>query len=88
MALYCYMISLYAYSDSEFIPIFHEQKYSKDEFDNICQEIHKKIWTGKFHWNYINDFVKMAIEEYGFKRINILEYDCNNSKVDGYYLSG
>ena len=41
-ALYCYMVSFYNYSDSEFLPIFHEKKFTKEEFQKISTEIAKK----------------------------------------------
>ena len=42
-ALYCYMVSFYNYSDSEFLPIFHERKFTKKEFQDISNEIKQKI---------------------------------------------
>lgn len=84
MALYCYMISIYAYSDSEYKPIFHENKYSKKEFENICKQIQEKItshWSG---WDYQRQFIEIAISEFGFKDLNILEFDVNDRKVREY----
>lgn len=85
-ALYCYMVSFYNYSDSEFLPIFHEKKYTKTEFQTICNEIKEKIRKNednKWDWDYPNTFLKYA-EEYGFKDIDILEVETIGYKVTTY----
>ena len=85
-ALYCYMVSFYEYSDSEFIPIFHEQKYTKEEFQNICNEIKAKILKANenvWSWQYPSKFIEYA-EEYGFKEVPILEVDTIDFKVSTY----
>ena len=85
-ALYCYMVSFYNYSDSEFQPIFHEKKFTKEEFQTICNEIHKKIKkneNNKWTWDYPDTFIKYA-KEYGFHDIDVLEVDTINFKVTTY----
>ena len=85
-ALYCYMVSFYNYSDSEFLPIFHERKYTKKEFQDIAKEKKKKIKDNehkKWDWSYPSTFLKYA-KEYGFKDIDILEVDTINFKVTNY----
>ena len=34
-ALYCYMVSFYSYSGSEFLPIFHERKLLKKKVKTL-----------------------------------------------------
>ena len=84
--LYCYMVSFYNYSDSEFLPIFHEKKFTKEEFQRIATEIQKKIKdneTNKWTWSYPDTFLEYA-KEYGFKEIDVLEVDTTNFKVTTY----
>ena len=85
-ALYCYMVSFYNYSDSEFIPIFHEKKFTKEEFQKICIEISDKIQENeckKWRWEYPDTFAKYA-KEYGFQEIDVLEVDTISFKVTTY----
>lgn len=85
-ALYCYMVSFYNYSDSEFLPIFHEKKFTKEEFQKISTEIAKKIQDNehkKWRWDYPSTFLKYA-KEYGFQYINVLEVDTISFKVTTY----
>ena len=85
-ALYCYMVSFYNYSDSEFLPIFHERKFTKKEFQDIANEVKQKIKdneNNKWDWDYPSTFLKYA-KEYGFKDIDILEVDTINFKVATY----
>ena len=85
-ALYCYMVSFYEYSDSEFLPLFHEKKFTKEEFQEITNEIRKKIKNNennKWQWSYPATFIKYA-KEYGFKEVDILEVDTVSYKVTTY----
>lgn len=85
-ALYCYMVSFYNYSDSEFIPIFHEKKFTKKEFQEICNEIQMKINDNenkKWTWEYPSTFVEYA-KEYGFRDIDVFEVDTISFKVTTY----
>ena len=85
-ALYCYMVSFYNWSDSDFRPIFHEEKFTKEEFQEICNEIKKKIENNednKYEWGYPSTFMKYA-REYGFIDIDVLEVDTMNFKVRNY----
>lgn len=85
-ALYCYMVSFYNYSDSEFIPIFHEKKYTKEEFQKICNEIKAKILEAQenvWSWQYPDRFIEYA-KEYGFKEIDVLEVETIGFKVTTY----
>lgn len=85
-ALYCYMVSFYNYSDSEFLPIFHERKFTKKEFQDIVNEIKQKIKDhehSKWDWTYPDTFLEYA-KEYGFKDIDILEVDTISFRVTTY----
>ena len=85
-ALYCYMVSFYEYSDSEFWPMFHEKKFTKEEFQEIANEIRKKIKNNennKWQWSYPSTFIKYA-KEYGFQEVDILEVDTVSYKVSTY----
>ena len=80
------MVSFYNYSDSEFLPIFHERKFNKKEFQDIANQIQEKIKDNehnKWVWDYPNTFLKYA-KEYGFKDIDILEVDTLSFKVTRY----
>lgn len=86
MPLYCYMISYYEYSDSEFLPLFHEQKFTRKEFHEICNKIFKEIEDNedkKWKWCYPSEFLKYA-RQYGFRDIDIFECDTVNGKVKTY----
>lgn len=89
--MYIYMVSIYEYSDSEFTPIFHKEKYNEQEFKNICNEIISKIPKELTQSLAFNDsdlkreFIKIAIAEYGFQELDILEFNVSERNVD-YYL--
>ena len=91
MSLYMYMVSIYEYSDSEFTPIFHKEKYNEQEFKNICDEIISKIpeeLTQSLRFNDFDlkrEFIKIAIAEYGFQGLSILEFNVSERNVD-YYI--
>ena len=85
-ALYCYMVSFYNYSDSEFLPIFHEKKFTKEEFQKICTEIANKIHENeheKWRWDYPDTFLEYA-KEHGFQDIDVLEVNTISFKVTTY----
>ena len=80
------MVSFYNYSDSEFYPIFHEKKYTKKEFQEICNKIFKEIRENenrKWTWAYPSEFIRIA-KKYGFKDIDVLEVDTIDGKVKTY----
>ena len=86
-ALYCYMISYYNYSDSEFYPIFHEKKFTKQEFQDICNQIRNEITDNedrKWRWCYPDEFMRIATSKFGFKDIDVLECDAISYKVTSY----
>ena len=89
--MYIYMVSIYEYSDSEFTPIFHKEEYNEQEFKNICNEIISKIPKELTQSLAFNDsdlkreFIKIAIAEYGFQELDILEFNVSEKNVD-YYL--
>ena len=85
-ALYCYMVSFYEYSDSSFQPIFHTKKYTKEEFQKICDEIKDKIRKAQenvWSWQYPDRFIEYA-KEYGFQEVPILEVETIDFKVRTY----
>lgn len=85
-ALYCYMVSFYDWSSSEFAPIFHEKKFTEEEFQEICNEIKLKVESNednKYDWEYPSTFLKYA-KEYGFRDIDVLEVVTENFKVRTY----
>ena len=87
MALYCYMLSFYDYSDSEFLLVFHEKKFTKEEFQEICNKVTKIIEENenkKWKWNYPSEYLKVLIHEFGFQDVDILECDTINGKVTTY----
>ena len=85
-ALYCYMVSFYNYSDSEFLPIFHEKRFTKQEFQEICNEIKKKMrenQENQWAWAYPDTFLRYA-KEYGFREVDVLEVETIDYKVTSY----
>ena len=84
MALYIYMISIYEYGDSEFTPIFHKEKYNIEEFTCICNEIKNKITTDLDEFDFKREFIKIAINEYGFQELNVLEFNVSEMNVNHY----
>ena len=83
MSLYAYMVVEYDYSDSTYDVLFHEKKYTKEEFQKICNEAREKaeIIIDRHYWGFMQEFERILKEEYGFKEIDILEYDTNDKKV-------
>ena len=69
------------------LPIFHENKYTHEEFDKICQEAKEKAKNPR---DYINTkeysiyvLYHVLIEEYGFKGLNdkVLSFNLNDCKT-------
>ena len=83
--LYVYMISIYEYSDSEFTPLFNKKKYSEQEFTSICNEIKNRITDNLDDFDFKREFIKIAVNEYGFQELDILEFNVSERNVD-YYL--
>ena len=87
MALYCYMLSFYNYSDSEFVPVFHEKKFTKEEFQEICNKAFEQIRENekkKWRWSYPDKLLKVLTEDFGFQDVDILECDTIHGKVTTY----
>ena len=96
MALYCYIVETGYYEDKEANILGHENKYSHEEFDNICIEITEKygdVEEVEYFSNYdkcdveeikynidANDLIKYLVDEYGFIELNIPVNDGVNSK--------
>ena len=69
------------------LPVFHEKKYSMEEFDKICQEVREKSiklnpYTDTIEYT-IYDLFHTLIEEYGFKSLNdkVLSFNVNENMV-------
>lgn len=80
------MANFYCHSDVEFLPVFrllsHEEKFTREEFQKICNEIKSKVMENEHNgcgWDCPDVFLKYA-EEYGFKSVDILEI----AKIDWY----
>ena len=81
MSLYCYMITCFDYSDTEVALLFHEQRYSKKEFQDICHQISKLTTYDVFNFEYLSDFINIATTQFGFKQINYNSYDILSKEV-------
>lgn len=84
MALYMYMISVYQWDDSVFTPLFHEKKYTSEEFKDICNGIKNEIDNELDELTFQEEFIKIAINEYGFKKLNVLEFNISNMTIELY----
>lgn len=84
MALYMYMISVDQWEDSEFTPIFHKEKYNAEEFTSICNGIKNEIDNELDELTFQEEFIKIAINEYGFKKLNVLEFNISNMTIELY----
>ncbi|WP_298523580.1 hypothetical protein [uncultured Methanobrevibacter sp.] len=85
--MYCYILTHWNYEDSMLLPVFHEKKYSMEEFDKICQEAREKSirlnpYTDTIECT-IYDLYHALIEEYGFKSLNdkVLSFNVNENMV-------
>ena len=84
MALYMYMISVDQWEDSVFTPLFHEKKYTSEEFKDICNGIKNEIDNELDELTFQEEFIKIAIKEYGFKKLNVLEFNISNMTIELY----
>lgn len=87
MPLYCYNIITGEYDDIEYHTLGHENRYSQEEFGNICLEIMEKHGkkehdeghvpaTLQYYNNYVYrmdawKLLKYLVNEYGFIELNI-----------------
>ena len=96
MALYCYIVETGYYEDRTANILGHKEKYTQDEFDNICIKITEKygnVEEVEYFSNYdktdveairykieAHDLIKHLVNEYGFIELNIPVNDGVNSK--------
>lgn len=85
--MYCYILTYWNYEDSMLLPIFHENKYSLEEFDKICQDAKEKAkslhdYDTKEYSIYA--LYHVLIEEYGFKSLNdkVLSFNINDNQTN------
>lgn len=96
MALYCYIVETGYYEDRTANILGHTEKYSHEEFDNICIEITKKygdVEEVEYFSSYdksnveeikykieAHELIKHLVNEYGFIELNIPVNDGYNSR--------
>ena len=96
MALYCYIVETGYYEDKEANILGHENKYSPEEFDNICIEITEKygdVEEVEYFSSYDkcdveeikykiegHDLIKYLVAEYGFIELDVPVNDGCNSR--------
>ena len=96
MALYCYIVETGYYEDKEANILGHKEKYTQDEFDDICIKITEKygnVEEVEYFSNYdkcdveeikykidANDLIKYLVAEYGFIELDVPVNDGYNSK--------
>ena len=86
--MYCYVLTYWCYEDSMLLPIFHEDKYSIEEFEGICQKANEKAkMTNPYTDNKestIYDVYHILIDEYGFESLDdkVLSFNLNDSKAN------
>ena len=66
MALYCYIVETGYYEDREANILGHKEKYSDEEFDNICIEITEKYGDVE-EVEYFSSYDKCDVEEIRYK---------------------
>ena len=87
MNMYCYILTYWDYEDSMLLPIFHENKYSVEEFDKICQQAKEKAKSPRDYNNRkeysIYELYHVLIDEYGFKSLNnkVMSFNLNDCKT-------
>ena len=81
MSLYCYVVHLFNWDGAAIQLLFHEKKYSRDEFYDICRQIDNIVGLEGDEYLDLEDFIDIAKKEFGFKRLEIYQYDILDSKV-------
>ena len=75
MALYCYIVETGEYSSRESHILGHENKYSPDEFDDLCIEITKKYGDVKEKEDFdISDLTDVKKNIYTINPYSLIEY--------------
>lgn len=96
MPLYCYIVETGMYEDKEANILGHTNKYSQEEFDNLCIEITEKYgdveeieYTVQATLEHVeeirykidsNELIKYLVTEYGFVELEIPVNDGVNSR--------
>ena len=96
MALYCYIIETGMYEGKEVTVLGHQNKYSQEEFDNICIELTEKygdVEEIEYFSSYDKSDVKqitynidsyrlirLLIRDYGFVELDVPVNDGVNSR--------
>ena len=95
---YVYELDAFAYSDFETHVLIHEKKFNKTEFRKMIeisrQKAKKKYKSYKGKWvsrmeYYPTDLIRILIEDYGFKKPEILIADvgCHYDDIIHFYKS-
>ena len=85
--MYCYILTYWNYEDSMLLPIFSENNYSMEEFNQICQEAKeksKKLNSLSYEDEYsIYGLYHTLIDEYSFKSLDdkVLSFNINDEKT-------
>lgn len=84
------MVNYYEWESSEFIPIFHEKKFTEDEFLELCKTAYEKVkfttssWIPGKYMAYASDVAKWLVENKGFTFLNdsLLTFVTNDCKIE------
>ena len=87
MPLYCYVITYYEWESQEHVPIFHERKFTKEEFERICRYAYVKTkndWLKTHNYFYPNSdtVVEFLVKHYGFVKLDntLVIFNVNDGK--------
>lgn len=88
MSLYCYIITYHAWEDSQFCPVFHDKKFTKEEFDKLCKEAYEQLKHEDslalgHYYAYAIEIANYLVENYGFKLLNekLIVFNTNDVKT-------
>ena len=96
--MFVYFINYFNWSDSVYHPVFHEEEFSKDEFNKFCVEASDKTverlishnedigmdWLGVSKYDLLEGIVDVLCEDYGFVKLDVLGYDIEEQIVDAH----
>ena len=96
MPLYCYIVETGMYEDVEAHILGHTNKYSQEEFDNICIKLTEEygyVEENEYYSSYDNSnveeiiyeidsyrLIKLLIRDYGFIELDVPVNNGHNSK--------
>lgn len=75
--MYVYSITFPEWEDSETIILSHPSQFSKEQFNRVCDTAKKYCidYLGLQSYYSIIEKMSVILEEYGFIRVSVLDYN-------------